>query len=85
MTQRPDVYADFMRDQVFDSLEQLDELAAARGISMAGLSLSWLLANPDVSAIVVGPGQPDQLEPVREALANPLDPEARESVAGLFR
>ena len=85
MTQRPDVYADFMRDQVFDSLEQLDELAAARGISMAGLSLSWLLANPDVSAIVVGPGRPDQLEPVREALANPLDPEARESVAGLFR
>ena len=85
MTQRPDVYADFMRDQVFDSLEQLDELAAARGISMAGLSLSWLLANPDVSAIVVGPGRPDQLEPVREALANPPDPEARESVAGLFR
>jgi aryl-alcohol dehydrogenase-like predicted oxidoreductase len=84
MTQRPDVYADFLRDEVFDSLEALAGLAATRGISMAGLSLSWLLANPEVSAIVVGPGSPAQLEPVREALANPLEPAERESIARLF-
>jgi aryl-alcohol dehydrogenase-like predicted oxidoreductase len=84
MTQRPDVYADLVRDEVFDALELLEQLASVRRISMAGLSLSWLLSNPDVSAIVVGPGSPAQLEPVREALANPLDGAARESIARLL-
>lgn len=84
MTQRPDVYAGFRNDRVFDSLEALEGLAAAREMSMAGLSLAWLLSNPDVSAIVVGPGSPAQLEPVREALERPLERGDRESVAGLF-
>jgi 1-deoxyxylulose-5-phosphate synthase len=84
MTQRPDPYAGFLRDEVYDALERLETLADARGISMAGLSLSWLLSNPDVCAIVVGPGSPGQLEPVREALANPLDQAEREAIASAF-
>ncbi len=85
MTQRPDAYAELMREEVFDALEQLERLAAERGMSMAGLSLAWLLANPDVSAIVVGPARPDHLEPVREALENPLDAGERDSIARLIR
>jgi aryl-alcohol dehydrogenase-like predicted oxidoreductase len=84
MTQRPDVYADFVDDRVFDSLEGLERLAAERETSMAGLSLGWLLANPDVTAVVVGPGRPDQLDVVAQALAHPLDPGERELVSGLF-
>ena len=84
MTQRPDPYADFLRDEVYDALERLEALADARAISMAGLSLSWLLSNPDVCAVVVGPGSPAQLEPVREALANPLERAEREAIAGVF-
>jgi aryl-alcohol dehydrogenase-like predicted oxidoreductase len=84
MTQRPDGYAGFVSDAVFNSLERLEEIAAEREISMAGLSLSWLLANPDVSAIVVGPMRPGHLAPVREALANPLDPDAREALGRVF-
>jgi aryl-alcohol dehydrogenase-like predicted oxidoreductase len=84
MTQRPDVYAAFLRDDIFDSLESLEALAAAREISMAGLSLGWLLSHPDLSAIVIGPGSPAQLLPVREALASPLEPGERASIARLF-
>jgi aryl-alcohol dehydrogenase-like predicted oxidoreductase len=84
MTQRPDVYADFVDDRVFDSLEGLERLAAERETSMAGLSLGWLLANPDVTAVVVGPGRPDQLDVVAQALAHPLDAGERELVSGLF-
>jgi aryl-alcohol dehydrogenase-like predicted oxidoreductase len=84
MTQRPDGYAAFVSDRVFDGLERLEEIAAEREISMAGLSLSWLLANPDVDALVVGPMHPRQLEPVREALAKPLAPNEREALGRLF-
>jgi aryl-alcohol dehydrogenase-like predicted oxidoreductase len=84
MTQRPDGYAAFVSDEVFDSLEGLEELGRGRGMSMAGLALAWLLANPLVTAIVVGPMRPEHLEPLREALANPLSAAEREAVGGLF-
>jgi len=84
MTQRPDGYASFLSERVFDSLEGLQALGAERGVSMAGLALSWLLASPLVAAIVVGPMRPEHLEPVREALANPLSPQERELVGRLF-
>jgi aryl-alcohol dehydrogenase-like predicted oxidoreductase len=84
MTQRPDVYADFINDRVFDSLERLEEVAGAHEISMAGLALGWLLASPAVTAVVIGPGSPAQLEPAREALTHPLDPAERDAVSELF-
>jgi aryl-alcohol dehydrogenase-like predicted oxidoreductase len=84
MTQRPDGYSAFLRDRVFDSLDALEALGAQRGISMAGLALAWLLANPLVTAIVVGPMRPEHLDPVREALASPLTESERDLVGGLF-
>ena len=85
MTQRPDVYAGMLRDEVFDSLERLERFAASHEMSMAGVSLAWLLANPAVTAVVVGPGSPGQLDPVREALAKPLSAHERDLVAEMFR
>jgi len=84
MTQRPGPYAGFLDDRVFDSLERLAEIATRRGMSMAGLSLAWLLADPAVAAVVIGPGSPAQLQPVREALEQPLDERAREQIGALF-
>ena len=46
MTQRPEGYAAFVDDAIFDALERLEELASARGVSMAAMALGWLLANP---------------------------------------
>jgi hypothetical protein len=37
-----------------------------------------------VTEIVVGPGRPEQLDPVREALAAPLAPEERGELDRLF-
>ena len=84
MTQRPDGYASFLSESVFDSLESLEALASQRSVSMAALALGWLLASPLVAAIVVGPMRPEHLVPVREALANPLSPQERDAVGRLF-
>jgi aryl-alcohol dehydrogenase-like predicted oxidoreductase len=63
MTLRPGPYSDFLREDIFDALERL----ARRG-DPATLALAWILANPLVGAIVVGPRRPEHLEPVWAAL-----------------
>ena len=85
MTQRPEGYAAFLDDAVFEALEALEARAQERGISMAGLALAWMLAQPDLAALVVGPMRPEHLEPIREALAHPLDVLAGEEIGGLLR
>ncbi len=77
MTQRPEPYRGLVSDETFDVLDQIGALAAERGVSMAGFALAWLLADDRVTQIVVGPGRPDHLVPVREALERPLSAEER--------
>jgi aryl-alcohol dehydrogenase-like predicted oxidoreductase len=81
MTQRPDPYAAFVNDETFDRLERLAGIAAADDRSLSGLALAWLLADERVTQVVVGPGRPEHLAPVREALERPLSPAQREEVA----
>jgi aryl-alcohol dehydrogenase-like predicted oxidoreductase len=77
MTQRPEPYAGLATQATFDALAALERFAREREISMAGAALAWLLADPRVGQIVVGPGRPEHLAPVREALSHPLGPDAR--------
>ena len=84
MTQRPESYLRYASDEVFDGLEALEREAFARGVSMPGLAIGWLLAVPEVNAVVVGPTCAEHLEPVREALALELTPADREHLRGLF-
>jgi aryl-alcohol dehydrogenase-like predicted oxidoreductase len=72
MTQRPEPYHALVTGATYDTLDRLGGLAAKRGVSMAGLALGWLLADPRVTQVVIGPGRPEHLAPVREALQHPL-------------
>jgi aryl-alcohol dehydrogenase-like predicted oxidoreductase len=77
MTQRPEPYENLVNEQTFTALERLGDYASRRGTSMAALALGWLLADERVTQIVIGPGRPEHLEPVRQALAQPV---AREEI-----
>jgi aryl-alcohol dehydrogenase-like predicted oxidoreductase len=87
MTQRPEPYRDFVTEQTFAALGRLEAVATGRGTSMAGLALAWLLADDRVAQIVIGPGRPEHLAPVAEAVEHPLTGQERaaieEAVAGL--
>ncbi|HTX28900.1 MAG TPA: aldo/keto reductase [Streptosporangiaceae bacterium] len=80
MTQRPEPYRGLVTDRTFDTLTRLKLMASGRGVSMAGLALAWLLADERVTQIVIGPGRPEHLAPVREALMHPLTAEERVAV-----
>jgi aryl-alcohol dehydrogenase-like predicted oxidoreductase len=84
MTQRPDGYRVFENDAVYDALEELENEAAAREVSMAGLALAWLLGVPELTGIVVGPTRAEHLQPVREALSLELSTDEHVHLRGLF-
>ena len=84
MTMRPDAYLHFQDDRVFDALEAFEEHALERGTSPAALAIAWLLADPNVTAVIVGPRRPDQLRPALEALDLQLSPSERNQLAALF-
>ncbi len=76
MTMRPEPYEHLRDDRIFDALERLQELG-----DPATLALAWLLTDPRVTAVVVGPRRPAHLEPALAALA--LAPD-RDRIAALF-
>jgi aryl-alcohol dehydrogenase-like predicted oxidoreductase len=80
MSQRPEPYRGLVTGQTFDALDRLQAMASSRGISMAGLALAWLLADERVTQIVIGPGRPEHLAPVGEALKHPLTAEEQVAV-----
>src|SRR5919199_2542134 len=55
MTLRPEPYEHLRTDRTFDALEGLEAAADARGVDMTTLALAWVLAQPDVASLVVGP------------------------------
>jgi aryl-alcohol dehydrogenase-like predicted oxidoreductase len=85
MTMRPEPYAHFVEsDAVWRGLDGLAAAAAERGTSPAALALAWLLVDPRVTAVIVGPRRPAQLEPALTALEHPATPAERDALAALF-
>jgi aryl-alcohol dehydrogenase-like predicted oxidoreductase len=77
MTLRPGPYEHLRTAEIFDRIERLEEMG-----DPAMLSLSWLLSDPRVTAIVVGPRRPEQLAPALNA--EPLDAAKRAELSELF-
>jgi aryl-alcohol dehydrogenase-like predicted oxidoreductase len=84
MTLRPEPYLHLQDDRVFDALEAFEKRARQQGTTPAALAIAWLLAQPHVTAVVIGPRRPDQLRPALEALTLDLSPPERDALAELF-
>jgi aryl-alcohol dehydrogenase-like predicted oxidoreductase len=84
MTLRPEPYLHFQEDGVFEALADLEAQASERATTPATLAFAWLLAQPHVTAVVVGPRRPEQLRPALDALELELSPPAREQLTALF-
>jgi aryl-alcohol dehydrogenase-like predicted oxidoreductase len=51
----------WMRDDVLTAVQSLVPIAADLGLTMAQLAIAWVLANPNVSAAIVGASRPEQI------------------------
>jgi aryl-alcohol dehydrogenase-like predicted oxidoreductase len=84
MALRPGPYTHLQEERIYDALDALGEQAAARGVDRATLALSWLFAQPGVTAVIVGPRRPEQLKPALRALDLRLDESEAAELAALF-
>ncbi len=64
----------YWHDHQFDTVDLLRPIAAESGVSLATLSVQWVLANPTVTAPIVGASRPAQLADAVAAVQTPMDP-----------
>lgn len=49
------------KEKLFDIIEVLERMAAAKGATVAQLSLAWLLHQPVTTSVIIGANKPEQL------------------------
>ena len=84
MTMRPEPYLHLDSKAVYDGLDRFAAAAAERGVDMPTLAFAWLLTDPRIAAVVVGPRRPGHLDPAIAALEVELSPAERDELASFF-
>jgi aryl-alcohol dehydrogenase-like predicted oxidoreductase len=84
MALRPGPYEHLLNEKMFERMGHFTEAAARRGVSPATLALAWLLAQPAVTSVVVGPRRMEHLDPAVSALDVQLSPAEADELARLF-
>jgi aryl-alcohol dehydrogenase (NADP+) len=70
----------YWNEDAFATVTQLAPIAEQAGMSMAQLAVAWVLANPAVTAPIVGASRPEQLEDSLKAVETPLSAELRQQL-----
>ncbi len=63
----------YWHDAEFDTVDVLTPLADQAGVSLAHLAIGWVLAQPAITAPIVGASRPEQLDDALAAVEKPLD------------
>ena len=85
MTLRPEPYEAYRTDAVFGALEAMRVMADEHHISMATLAMAWALAQPALTAIVIGPNRVEHLQSALGANESCLDPTVFDDLSELFK
>ncbi len=65
----------YWHDREFSTVRALQALVASRGLSLTTVAVAWVLANPVVTAPIIGASRPEQLADTLKASELSLDPE----------
>ena len=71
----------YWQDREFDTVDVLRGLADQAGVSLVTLSVAWVLANPAITAPIIGASRPEQLDASLAAVELTIDDELRKQLA----
>jgi aryl-alcohol dehydrogenase-like predicted oxidoreductase len=69
-----DMVKGWMKDEVLTGVQKLKPIADEAGLTMAQLSIAWVLQNPNVAAAIIGASRPEQVESNVKAAGVKLEP-----------
>ncbi len=67
----------YWHDRMFDTVEELRPLAREAGMSLPQMAVAWVMANPAVTAPIIGASRPEQLDDTIAAAGTPLPAELK--------
>jgi aryl-alcohol dehydrogenase (NADP+) len=67
----------YWHEREFATIEKLRALAAEAGLDLVTLAVAWVMANPVVTAPILGASRPEQLAPALKAAEVKLAPELK--------
>ncbi|HSJ20411.1 MAG TPA: aldo/keto reductase family protein [Nocardioidaceae bacterium] len=70
----------YLVDDVLERVQQLKPIADEAGLSLAQLSIAWVLQNSNVSAAIIGASRPEQVTENVKASGVKLEPEAMKRI-----
>jgi aryl-alcohol dehydrogenase-like predicted oxidoreductase len=79
-SQRLNRVSDYLNDRGYAVLDAMDTIAAKHEVPLASVALAWLLANPVITAPIVGANTPEQLADQLPAIGLELSPEEIDSL-----
>ena len=62
----------YWHEGMFETIEKLRPMAQSAGMTLAQMSIAWVLANPAVTAPIIGASRPEQLKDAVAAVETPL-------------
>jgi len=67
----------YWHDRQFEAVREIGKVAEEAGLSLATLAVAWVIANPAITAPIVGASRPEQLKDSLAAAAAPLAPDVK--------
>lgn len=73
----------YWHEGMFDTVEQLRPLAASAGMTLPQMAVAWVLANPAITAPIIGASRPEQLDDTLRAVETPLPADLKQHLDDL--
>jgi aryl-alcohol dehydrogenase-like predicted oxidoreductase len=70
----------YWNERSFNTVTQLHKLADEAGVPLATLAVAWVMANPLITAPLLGASRPEQLDATLAAAAYKLDPALKQKL-----
>lgn len=70
----------YWKEREFDSVDALSGIAREAGVELATLAVAWVLANPVITAPIIGASKPEQLRASLTAESYTLDPALKDKL-----
>jgi aryl-alcohol dehydrogenase (NADP+) len=75
----------YWHEDIFETVRNAEKIASELGVALPTLAIAWTLAQPAITAPIIGVSRPEQLDPVLAAVDMSLPQEVIERLDAISR